>query len=112
MSVIKTGTVYQRTKKGPNYIVVGRANVNGESRIISVKNGNIRQDGKCKLSGKYPVVLHAHLAEDVTRVHQVRQIVPATVFSRGEAFPEMRNKTRRLANTRISAETPVLAELR
>jgi hypothetical protein len=100
MSTIRTGLVYQRTTKGPNYICVGKANIGGVMHVISVKNGNIRQDGKCKLRGASagPVALHAHNPGTLARIHQVRDIDVKSVFSNGEALPALEGITRKIAS--------------
>lgn len=110
---IKTGLVYQRTLKGPNYLCLGKANVGGEMRIISVKNGNIRKDGNCKLAGKETVNLYAHKTDSVARIHQVREVNVASVFSRGEAMPAMKALVKRMLKKGIAtgASVPVVGDL-
>lgn len=114
MSVIRTGSVYQRTAKGPNYVCLGKAKIGGQTMIISVKNGNIRKDGRCKLAGGAPVTLHAHYPENVARIHQTRSVNLGTVFSRGGALPEFQEATKRMLAKGIEteAELPNPAELR
>ncbi|MDD3412547.1 MAG: hypothetical protein PHY47_00960 [Lachnospiraceae bacterium] len=116
MSTIKTGLVYQRTVKGPNYICLGKANIGGRTMVISVKNGNIRQDGKCKLRGNAEgaVLLHAHEPTKIARIHQVRDIDVKSVFTNGEALAELAAATKKMVAKGIetSAELPVPARLR
>lgn len=115
MSVIRTGSVYQRTKKGPNYVCLGKANIGGQTMVISVKNGNIRQDGRCKLQGGgAPVTLHAHYPENIARIHQTRDVNLSSVFSRGGALPEFQDVTKRMLSRglEVEAELPSAGELR
>lgn len=116
MSTIRTGLVYQRTAKGPNYVCLGKAIVAGQTMIISVKNGNIRKNGKCKAEGASagPVVLHAHNPSDIARIHQLREIDVKSVFTIGGALPEFQATTKRMLVNGVAteAELPSLAQLR
>jgi hypothetical protein len=115
MTTIRTGLVYQRTAKGPNYVCLGKANVGGQTMIISVKNGNIRANGKCKEQGAgEAVVLYAHAPKDIARVHQAREVDVKTVFTVGGALPEFQHTTKRMLQNGVAteAELPRLAELR
>lgn len=96
MTKIKTGLVYQRTAKGPNYVCLGKAVIGGETMVISTKNGNITDSGKCKMQGDFPVVLHAHKPHSVARIHQVRSIDVTSVFARGGAEASMKKATKRV----------------
>lgn len=114
MTTIKTGLVYQRTTKGPNYLCLGKATINGTTKIISVKNGAIRNDGKCKLGHvESRVSLYAHNPTDIARIHQVRDVDVKSVFTRGEALPGMKTLTRRLVKRGVNtnAEVPVVKNL-
>lgn len=115
MTVIRTGSVYQRTAKGPNYVCLGKAKIGGQNMIVSVKNGNIRKDGNCKLQGRgEPVTLHAHYPENVARIHQVRDVNLSSVFSNGGALPDFQDVTKRMLAKGIEteAELPNPTELR
>jgi hypothetical protein len=116
MSTIRTGLVYQRTAKGPNYLCLGKAVVAGQTMIISVKNGNIRKNGKCKAQGNAegPVTLHAHLPSKIARIHQVREVDVKSVFTVGGALPEFQATTKRMVANGIEteAELPRISQLR
>ncbi len=111
---IKTGLVYQRTTKGPNYLCLGKATINGETKIISVKNGSIRNDGRCKLGHtEQRVSLFAHSPASIARIHQVRNVDVKSVFTRGEALPGMKTLTKRMIRRGVNtnAEIPVVQNL-
>jgi hypothetical protein len=116
MTTIKTGMVYQRTQKGPNYLCLGTAMINGEKQIISVKNGNINANGKSRRMSKSNggVVIYAHAPEDIARVHQVRGVDVKSIFTLGEADKTVQKDLKRLLNKGVAtaAELPSLAELR
>jgi hypothetical protein len=116
MTVIKTGMVYQRTAKGPNYLCLGKATVGGETMLISVKNGNINKDGSSRKMGKSAggVVIFAHSPDNIARVHQVRTVNVSSIFSAGEADTTVKSDLKRLLTKGINtaAELPSLAELR
>lgn len=116
MTTIKTGMVYQRTAKGPNYVCLGKATINGQTMVISVKNGNINKDGAARDMSRSQggVVVFAHAPEDIARVHQVREVDVASIFDRGEADTTVKPVLKRLLTKGIStaAELPSLAELR
>ena len=114
MSTIKTGMVYQRTLKGPNYLCLGKAKVNGTTMIISVKNGNITQSGKSRKMPTDGVVVFAHHPENIARVHQVRKVDVASVFNLGNAETSVQSVLKKMVSKGVStpAELPSLAELR
>jgi hypothetical protein len=116
MTTIKTGTVYQRTLKGPNYLCLGKAKINGELMIISVKNGNINKNGSARnMSGANAgVVVFAHAPDNIARVHQVRKVNVSTIFTRGYADSSVKPVLKRILTKGMStkAELPSLAELR
>lgn len=116
MSVIRTGLVYQRTTKGPNYVCLGKAVINGETMVISTKNGNITASGKCKQQGSgSPVTLHAHYPEKVARIHDVRSIDVKSVFTRGGAEADLQDLTKKMLKRGIEcvdAELPHVRELK
>lgn len=116
MSVIRTGLVYQRTSKGPNYVCLGKAVINGETMVISTKNGNITASGKCKAQGSgFPVTLHAHYPEKVARIHQVRSVDVKSVFERGGAVADLQAVTKKMLKKGldcIEAELPNARELK
>jgi hypothetical protein len=114
MTTIKTGMVYQRTLKGPNYVCLGKARVDGKTMIISVKNGNITASGKSKRMTKEAVAIHAHDPELIARVHQVRTVDVASVFNLGQAESSVRPALKKLLTKGVvtNAELPSLAQLR
>lgn len=116
MTVIKTGMVYQRTAKGPNYLCLGRATVNGQSMLISVKNGNINKDGTSRRmrNTQGGVVIFAHSPENIARVHQVRTVNVSSIFTLGEADTTVQKDLKKLLKKGVvtQAELPSLAELR
>lgn len=116
MSTLKTGMVYQRTLKGPNYVCLGKATINGETMVISVKNGNVSNNGKSRKMKKTDggVVVFAHLPKDIARVHQIRKVDVSSVFSLGNAETTVQTSLKRMLTTGINtaAELPSLAELR
>ena len=89
MSRVKTGHVLQVREKGPNYITLGSAMVQGERHLIVTKNGNIRLDGKAKKPGKNPqnrrrtapMKLYAFKPSQIHRVHQQRDVDLSSVFN-------------------------------
>lgn len=115
MSVIKTGMVYQRTVKGPNYICLGRATVEGKTMIVSVKNGNINYSGDCKkLKASKEVRLEMHHPENIARIHDVRKINVKSVFSNGNHTKKVENTVSRLVSkgVRTEAELPNVRKLK
>ena len=116
MTIIKTGMVYQRTAKGPNYVCLGKATINGETMVISVKNGNINKDGDARNMSKAAggVIVFAHSPNNIARVHQVRDVNVSTIFSKGDADTTVQPVLKRLLTKGIdtAAELPSLAELR
>lgn len=114
MSTIRTGMVYQRTVKGPNYVCLGKATVDGKTMVISIKNGNINKSGKSRRMSTDGVVVFAHSPEDIARVHQVRTVDVASVFSRGHAESSVEPVLKRMLTKGIetAAELPKLSELR
>jgi hypothetical protein len=114
MTTIKTGMVYQRTLRGPNYLCLGKAKVNGTTMIISVKNGNITDSGKSKRMPTDGVVVFAHHPDNIARVHQVRAVDVTSVFNLGNAEAKVRPLLKKMLAKGISthAELPSLAELR
>ena len=115
MSVgILTGMVYQRTKKGPNYICLGSAMVEGERKVISTKNGNINFDGTCRrLKGKKEVRIEAHDPRLIARIHDVRDVNLQSVFENGNTSAE-EGSIRRLTKKplKTSAELPDVRRLK
>jgi hypothetical protein len=116
MTVIKTGMVYQRTTKGPNYVCLGKATIEGETMLISVKNGNVNKDGTSRRMRKTKggVVIFAHSPNDIARVHQVRTVNVSTIFAQGEADTTVQPVLKRMLaqGVNTAAELPSLAELR
>ena len=120
MSTIKTGLVYQRTAKGPNYVCLGKAvlpDSKGVNKlfIISVKNGNIRKNGKCKEQGAgEAVTLYAHAPQDIARIHQAREVDVKSVFTLGGAPMQFAGATKRMLQNGVAteAELPSLRDLR
>lgn len=116
MTILKTGMVYQRTLKGPNYLALGKATINGETVIISVKNGNINNDGKSRKMKKAAggVVVFAHSPDSIARVHQVRSVNVNSIFTLGDADTTVQSDLKRLLTKGIAtaAQLPSLAELR
>lgn len=116
MTTIKTGTVYQRTAKGPNYVCLGKATIGGRTMIVSVKNGNINADGTARnmANSQGGVVVFAHCPKEIARVHQVRKVKVATIFSKGAADTTVKPVLKRLLTKGMNtaAELPSLAELR
>jgi len=116
MTTIKTGMVYQRTAKGPNYLCLGKATINGETMVISVKNGNINKDGAARDMSRSQggVVVFAHSPNDIARVHQVRDVNVSSIFTRGEADTTVQPVLKRMLTqgVRTAAELPSLADLR
>lgn len=114
MSTIRTGMVYQRTVKGPNYVCLGKATIDGQTMVISVKNGNINKSGKSRKMKTDGVVVHAHAPEDIARVHQVRTVDVASVFSLGHATEDLQPVLKRMLTKGIetAAELPKLSELK
>ena len=96
---IKTGHVFQRTSKGPNYIALGKTkDANGKPLIIATKNGNIRLDGRAKLghrvrrNAKAPLgkkgdrlALFAFRAENIHQIHGYRSVDLGSIWERGQA---------------------------
>lgn len=116
MTTIKTGMVYQRTVKGPNYLALGTAMIDGAKHIISVKNGNINANGKSRRMRKTKggVVVFAHSPNDIARIHQVREVDVKSIFTLGEADTTVEKDLKRLLTKGVNtaAELPSLAELR
>lgn len=115
MSTIKTGMVYQRTAKGPNYVCLGKATVDGQQMIVSVKNGNITASGKSrKMNRKQKVVVFAHAPESIARIHQVRRVDVKSVFDLGGAPGALEGSLKRILTKGLdtAAELPSVAELR
>lgn len=116
MTIIKTGMVYQRTMKGPNYVCLGKATIDGEIMLVSVKNGNVNKDGSSRKmkNTKGGVVVFAHSPNNIARVHQVRTVNVSSIFSAGEADTTVQADLKRLLTKGIAtaAELPSLAELR
>jgi hypothetical protein len=116
MSVIRTGLVYQRTAKGPNYVCLGKAVINGETMVVSTKNGNITASGKCKAQGSgFPVTLHAHYPDKVARIHDVRSIDVKSVFTRGGAEADLEVLTKKMLKKGLEcsdAELPHVSDLK
>ena len=115
-TVIKTGMVYQRTEKGPNYLCLGKATINGEQMLVSVKNGNVNKDGTSRRmrNTKGGVVIFAHAPEDIARVHQVRTVNVSSIFTKGEADTTVQSDLKRLLTKGVAtaAVLPSLASLR
>lgn len=116
MTKIKTGMVYQRTVKGPNYLCLGTAMINGQKHVISVKNGNINANGKSRnMSGADAgVVTYAHSVNSIARIHQLREVDTETVFTLGGADRSIKKSLKRALTQGVAtaAELPSLAELR
>jgi hypothetical protein len=116
MTTIKTGMVYQRTHKGPNYLCLGVATIGGERHVISVKNGNINANGKSRSMGKAEngVSIYAHSVRSIARIHQFRDVKVGTVFTLGKADKSVKKDLKRILTKGIetTAELPSLAELR
>lgn len=113
MQTIRTGMVYQRTVKGPNYVCLGRTTVEGKTVIISVKNGNINYNGKCKKSVRgRAVVLEAHAPEKIARIHDVRKIDVESVFENGNASTEKKVTRLLKSGVKTEAELPNVRALR
>jgi hypothetical protein len=116
MTIIKTGMVYQRTAKGPNYLALGKTTINGETMVISVKNGNVNKNGDARSMAKAAggVVIFAHSPDDIARVHQLRDVNVSTIFTKGEADTTVQRDLKRMLTKGINsaAELPSLAELR
>ena len=116
MATIKTGAVYQRTVKGPNYLCVGTTMVDGERYIVSVKNGNIGMNGKSRRMEKSNgrVTVFAHSPNDIARIHQVRQVDVGSIFTLGKAEPSIKKDLKRIITKGVAtaAELPSIAELR
>lgn len=116
MTTIKTGMVYQRTAKGPNYVCLGKATVDGQTVLVSVKNGNVNKDGTSRNMRKSAggVTIFAHSPDSIARVHQVRTVNVSSIFSRGEADTTVQPSLKRLVTKGIAtaAELPSLVELR
>ena len=101
MKELKTGSMFQRTVKGPNYIALGRAvDGNGETIIIATKNGNINLGGEAKLGHKITrsrakncklgkkgnrLALYAFYPSDIAAVHGRRPVKLDTIWDRGQA---------------------------
>jgi hypothetical protein len=116
MTILKTGMVYQRTIKGPNYVCLGKATIDGETMVISVKNGNINANGQSRkmANSQGGVVIFAHHPEDVARIHDNRDVNVASIFTKGEADTKVKSTLKQLLTKGVStaAELPSLAELR
>ena len=114
MSTIKTGMVYQRTLKGPNYVCLGKATVDGKTMIVSVKNGNINKNGKSRKMSDQSVVVFAHAPESIARIHQVRRVDVRSVFNLGGAPEALEGSLKRILTKGLdtAAELPSVAELR
>jgi hypothetical protein len=116
MTTIKTGMVYQRTVKGPNYLCLGTAMVNGQKHVISVKNGNINGNGKSRRMSKSngKVSIYAHSTNHIARIHQLREVDVKTVFTLGLGDKSVQKELKRILTKGVetSAELPVLGELR
>lgn len=116
MTKIKTGMVYQRTAKGPNYLCLGTAMIGGIKHVISVKNGNINADGKSRNMENVGagVVTYAHSVNSIARIHQFRDVKTDTVFTLGLADRSIKKSLKRALTQGVdtAAELPSLAELR
>lgn len=116
MTTIKTGMVYQRTNKGPNYLCLGKATIDGKTMLLSVKNGNINTDGTSRNMGRSlgGVTIFAHDPNSIARIHQVRTVNVSSIFSRGYADGSLQTSLKRLLTRGVNtaAELPSLAELR
>lgn len=125
MTKIKTGDVFQRTVKGPNYIALGKAkDSEGETLIIATKNGNIRLDGQAKIGHKITrsrakniklgkkgnrLALYAFYAKDIANIHGSREVQLNTVWERGQA-EDVGVEVKVMSNrTGVKTSAPVLS---
>lgn len=123
MTKIKTGDIFQRTVKGPNYIALGKAtDENGEALVIATKNGNINMSGEAKLGHKIRrskkaalgkkgnrLALYAFYAKDIANIHGARPVKLDTIWERGQADDvgvEVKVMTSR---TGVKTDAPVLS---
>ena len=116
MTTIKTGMVYQRTLKGPNYVCLGVTTINGQRHVVSVKNGNINLNGKSRSmdNAEGGVSIYAHSVNSIARIHQLRDVNVKTVFTLGKADKSVQKDLKRILTKGIetAAELPSMAELR
>lgn len=120
---IKTGNVFQRTLKGPNYIALGKAmDEEGETVIIATKNGNIKMNGEAKLGHKIRrskksalgkkgnrLALYAFYAKDIANIHGQRPVKLDTIWERGQADDVGVEVSVMNSRTGVKTEAPVLS---
>ena len=95
---VRTGDVFQRTEKGPNYIALGKAIVDGSTFVIACRNGNINKDGQARAGHSVVTTRRAKLGKKGTRptlyafkptqinqIHNNRSVNIDSVWSRGKA---------------------------
>ena len=64
---VRTGDVFQRTVKGPNYIAIGKAKIDGQVLVIASKNGTINKDGQARVGHEIVTTRRAKLGKKGTR---------------------------------------------